>query len=125
VEASLGLELEDDSRLLEQVGIDVTRGEFASETEVDSDELTESRRVIVTSGFGVTERLHGGVGSDNLVLEGSTSLESWSVVACIADLAGSAKSGNNSEVLDDSLGVDGLASSRLASNQHGLIVSLS
>ena len=125
VETSFSLELENNSRLLEQVGVDITRGELASQTEVDSDELTESRRVVVTSCLGVTKSLHGGIGSDNLILKGSASLESRGVVASIADLAGSAESGNDGKILDNSLGVDSLASSGLASNQHGLIVSLS
>lgn len=61
--------LEDDSGLLEQVGLDVSSRQFSRRAKVNSDELSESRGVIVTDGFGVTERFQDGVGLDDLIFE--------------------------------------------------------
>ena len=109
VEAALGLELEGDTRLLEQVGINITRREFTSRLEVDTDEFTEAGGVIVTDGLGVTVCLHTGVGSDNLILKGTTTSELWCITA-----RPTAGCGNDGKVLDDALGVDGFTSTRLA-----------
>ena len=47
-------QLEGDTRFFEQVSLDITTREAARGTEVDTDEFTESGRVIVTKSFGIT-----------------------------------------------------------------------
>ena len=54
VVATLAGSLSDDTRLLEQVVLNVTTGEFTLLREVGTDELSETRRVVVTHGLGVT-----------------------------------------------------------------------
>ena len=83
VETTLGLQLEDNARFLQQVGIDITRCQFTSKTEVNTDEFTETGRVIVTSGLGITEGFHSGVSSDNLILKGSATLQGWCTIITI------------------------------------------
>ena len=106
VEATLGLELEGDTRLLEQVGVDITRRKFTSGLEVNTDEFTETGGVIVTDGLGVTVGLHTGVGSDNLILKGTTTAELGGVTT-----SSTTGSGDNGEVLDNTLSVDSFTSS--------------
>merc|ERR1719210_1318021 len=96
----LTLQLEDDTGLLKQVGLDITRGQLTVGTEVDPNKLTESRGVIVPGGLSVTEGLHSGVGGNNLVLKGHLTFL----------LLGSS---DQREVLDDLLGVNSLTSTRL------------
>ena len=119
VETTLGLELEGDTGLLEQIGVDITRGEFTSGLEVNTDEFTEARGVIVTDGLGVTVGLHTGVGSDDLILKGTTTAELGGVSTTLT-----AGSGDNGEVLDNTLGVDSFTGTRLTSNQHRLVLAV-
>jgi len=112
VVVSLTLELEGDTGLLEKVGLDITGTELTGWAEVNSDKLTESGRVIVTGGLGVTKGLHSWVSGDNLVFK-----------RLLVGLSGTG-SGNEREVLDDLLGVDGLTGTGLTSNQHRLVVSI-
>lgn len=42
MEATLGFKLESDTGFFKQVGIDITRSEFSSDLEVDSNKFTES-----------------------------------------------------------------------------------
>jgi hypothetical protein len=118
---SLTAELEGDSRLFEKIGLNITTGELARSAEVNSDEFTESRRVIVSGGLGVTEGFEGRVGRDNLVFEGH-------VLGRLGTLAvagsGSTSGSDEGEVLDDLLGVDGLTGTRLTSNKHRLVFSV-
>ena len=81
---------------------------------MDTDEFTETRRVVIPGGLGITVRLKNGVGGHNLVLKRDLLL----------DLLGSSASGDHGKIGDDLLGVLGLASTRLTSDQHGLILGL-
>jgi hypothetical protein len=79
---------------------------------VDSDKLTESRRVIVSGGFSVTESFHGWVSSDNLVFKG------------LFVGFGGTGSGDHGKVLDNFFGVDGFTGSGLTGDQHRLVASI-
>ena len=59
------------------------------------------------------------IGGDNLILEGSATLERWSFFVLLLVLVAS-QGADNGEVLDDSLGVDSLASTGLAADDDGL-----
>ena len=54
VETTLRLELEGDSRFLQKVRVNVTRGKHAMQVEVNSNEFTETGGVIVTNCFCIT-----------------------------------------------------------------------
>jgi len=123
MEATFGLELEGNSRLFQKVSVDITGGELASDLEVNTDEFTESRRVIVTDGLGVTKSLHSWVSSDDLIFEGSATLERWSFLGLFSFVFIASKGANDGKVLDDSLGVDSLTGSRFTSNQHRLVLA--
>merc|ERR1712142_734557 len=97
--------------LLEQVDDHVGSGKLSGAVEVDTDELSESGRVVVPDGLGVTPGLKDGVGLDDLVLKGGLSL---------LPLARRADGG---EVGDDLLGVLGLSGTRLSSNKDGLVAA--
>merc|ERR1712223_2278739 len=107
----LDLLLLGDTGLLEQVGHDVTTTELSAGGEVDTDELTETRGVVVPRGLGVAVGLQDGVGGHDLVLKGDLLL---------GFLATS--SGHHGQVGDHLLGVLGLASTRLAGDQHGVVL---
>ena len=49
--------------------LDVTAGEFAFAREMDANELSETRRVVVSHGLGVAERLQHGVGLHDLLFQ--------------------------------------------------------
>ena len=51
---SLGSLLENDTRLFQKIGIDITRGQLSSVSEVDSNEFTETGGVVVTDSFSIT-----------------------------------------------------------------------
>merc|ERR1719393_51626 len=109
----LDLLLLGDTGLLEQVGHDVTTAELSAGSEVDSDELTETRRVVVPRGLGVAVGLQDGVGSHNLVLKGDL----------LGFLLGtSSSSGHHGQVGDHLLGVLGLSGTRLTGDQHGVVL---
>jgi hypothetical protein len=46
--------LTNDTRLLQQIMLDITTSQFSGTREMTTDEFTEARRVVVTHGFGVT-----------------------------------------------------------------------
>merc|ERR1719295_395249 len=95
--------------LLEQVDHHVGSRQLSRGVEVDTDELSESGGVVVPHGLGVAPGLKDGVGLDDLVLKGGLSL---------LPLAGRADGG---KVGNDLLGVLGLSSTGLSSNQDGLV----
>merc|ERR1712142_1202587 len=97
--------------LLEQVDDHVGSGKLSGAVEVDTDELSESGGVVVPDGLGVAPGLKDGVGLDDLVLKGGLSP---------LPLAGRADGG---EVGNDLLGVLGLSSTGLSSNEDGLVVT--
>ena len=66
----LDLLLLGDTRLLEQVGDDVASTELAAGGEVDTDEFTESRGVVVPRSLGIAIGLQDWVGGNDLVLKG-------------------------------------------------------
>ena len=118
---SLTAELEGDSRFLKKIGLNITTRELARGAKVNSDEFTESRRVIVSGGLGVTEGFESRVSRDDLVFK-SHVLGTLGVSAVLGN--GSTGSSDKGEVLDDLLGVDGLTSTRLTSDKHGLVFSV-
>merc|ERR550532_1874913 len=67
---SLHLLLLSDTGLLQQVGHDVATSQLSGGREMDTDELSETGRVVVPGGLGVTVGLQDGVGGHNLVLKG-------------------------------------------------------
>jgi hypothetical protein len=57
VVVSLGWLLKSNSWLLKQVRFNVSTSDFAARVEVNTDEFTETRWVIVTCSFSITVRL--------------------------------------------------------------------
>merc|ERR1719266_2414346 len=106
----LHLLLLSDTGLLEKVGHDVATRQLAGSVEVDTDELTETGRVVIPGGLGITVGLQNGVGGHNLVLKRDLLLGLL------------ATGGDNGQVGDDLLGVLSLAGTRLSSDQHSLIL---
>ena len=78
---------------------------------MDTDEFTKARRVVISDSLGVTPGLKDRISLNNLVLKRSLSL---------LPLARGADGG---KVGDDLLGVLSLSSSRLSSNQDGLVAA--
>uniref|UniRef100_A0A2M4DMR2 Uncharacterized protein n=1 Tax=Anopheles darlingi TaxID=43151 RepID=A0A2M4DMR2_ANODA len=105
--------LRDDTSLLQQVGLNIGTSQLTASGEVDTDELTETRRVIVTDGLGVTEGLKYGVSLDDLIFQGALLL---SVLVLLARRA------NGGEVRNDLLGVLSLSGTRFTGNQHRLVL---
>ena len=68
VVVALLLGLEDDARLLQQVGLHAGAHDVVLAVEVDLDVLAEAAAVVVARCFGVAEGLHDGVGGEHLLL---------------------------------------------------------
>ena len=64
----LDLLLLSDTRLLQQVGDDVATGQLTRGGEMDTDELSETGRVVIPGSLGVSIGFQNGVGGHNLVL---------------------------------------------------------
>merc|ERR1712131_11169 len=64
---SLDLKLEGDTGLLQKVSLDIGGSNLQVRSEVNTDELTESGRVVVTDGLGISVGLQGRIGLDNLL----------------------------------------------------------
>merc|ERR550532_477632 len=109
---SLHLLLLSDTGLLQQVGHDVATSQLSGGREMDTDELSETGRVVVPGGLGVAVRLQDGVGGHNLVLKGNLLL----------GLLTTSASGDHGKIGDDLLGVLSLASAGLSGDQHGVIL---
>merc|ERR1739838_1017853 len=116
---SFNLQLEGDTGLLQKVGLDISGGDFGGGAEVDTDELSESGGVVVTDGLGVAVSLQRRVGLDNLLLERTGVLTLGSL-----GLGRLGIGAVQSVVLQDFLGVLGLSSARLASDQRRLMLVL-
>merc|ERR550532_63808 len=108
---SLHLLLLSDTGLLQQVGHDVATSQLSGGREMDTDELSETGRVVVPGGLGVTVGLQDGVGGHNLVLKGDLLLG-------LLARAG----GDHGKIGDDLLGVLGLAGTGLSGDQHGVVL---
>merc|ERR1711881_234122 len=109
---SLNFLLLSDTGLLQEIGHNIATSQLTGSIEVDTDELTETGGVVVPRGLGITIRLQNGVGSHNLVLKRNLLLRFLGA------------GGNNGQVGDDLLGVLSLAGTRLAGDQHGLILGV-
>merc|ERR1719266_63288 len=107
---SLHLLLLSDTRLLQQVGHDVATSQLTGGREMDTDELSETGRVVVPGGLGVTVGLQDGVGGHNLVLQGDLLLYL---------LGATGAGGDHGQVGDHLLGVLGLSGTGLSGDQHG------
>ena len=110
---SLNLLLLGDTRLFQKVGLNVTTAEFARRGEVNPNEFTKSRGVVIPRGFGITIGFQNRIGGNNLVLKGYF-LSSRSFFRC----------SNSCQVGNDLLGVFSFSSTRLSSDQHGLILGI-
>merc|ERR1719412_287017 len=108
---SLHLLLLSDTGLLQQVGHDVATSQLTGGREMDTDELSETGRVVVPGGLGVTVGLQDGVGGHNLVLQRDLLLG-------LLARAG----GDHGQVGDHLLGVLGLAGTGLSGDQHGVVL---
>merc|ERR1719450_636412 len=109
---SLHLLLLSDTGLLQQVGHDVATSQLSGGGEMDTDELSETGGVVIPGGLSVSVGLKDGVGGHNLVLKGNLLL----------GLLTTSTSGDHGQVGDDLLGVLSLASTRLSSDQHGVVL---
>merc|ERR550532_50574 len=112
---SLHLLLLSNTGLLQQVGHDVATSQLSGGGEMDTDELSETGRVVVPGGLGVTVGLQDGVGGHNLVLKRNLLLR----------LLATSASGDHGKIGDDLLGVLGLSSTGLSSDQHGVVLLVS
>merc|ERR1719458_236196 len=111
----LNLLLLSNTGLLQEIGHNVTTTELARSSEVDTDELSEPGGVVVPRSLGVTVGLQDGVGGHDLVLKGD-------LLDILLSTAGG--SGDHGEVGDHLLGVLGLSSTRLSSDQHGVVLDV-
>merc|ERR1719270_3207838 len=109
---SLNLLLLSNTRLLKQIGDNVATGQLTRGSEMDTDEFTKTRRVVISGGLGITIGLKNGVGGHNLVLKGDLLLR----------LLAAGASGNHGKIGDDLLGVLSLTCTRLTSDQHGVVL---
>ena len=57
VKASLSWQLENDARFFEEVGVDIAWGQFSRDAEMNTDEFSETGRVVVSGCFSVTKSL--------------------------------------------------------------------
>merc|ERR1719443_2193067 len=109
---SLNLLLLSNTRLLKQIGDNVATSQLTRGSEMDTDEFTKTRRVVISGGLGITIGLKNGVGGHNLVLKGDLLLR----------LLAARASGNHGKIGDDLLGVLSLSSTRLTSDQHSVVL---
>ena len=73
--------------------------------------MDENQRFLIFDPFlGITESFHGRIGSDDLIFKGTATFEGWSTIT--TSFLSLAKSSNNSEILNDTLGVDSFTSTR-------------
>jgi hypothetical protein len=93
VEVTFAFSLVGNTRLLEQVGYNGSSGDLTRLSEGDLDEFTETRRVIVLGGLGVTKSFEKRISLDKLFLELTVTSISSQVT------------GNSSQILDDLFGV--------------------
>merc|ERR1712131_108486 len=107
----LNLLLLSDTRLLKKIGHNVATSQFTRSSKVDTDEFTKTGRVVIPGCLGISIELKNGVGGHNLVLKGNLLLG-------LLARAG----GDHGKIGDDLLGVLSLSSSRLTSNQHGVVL---
>ena len=101
----------------------IARSDTTSTVEVDSNELSETGRVVVTDSLGVTEGFQDRVGLDDLIFKSNSLFSSVSSRLFAGKLISLflLTSTNGGEVGNDLFGVFGLTGSRFTSNQHGLI----
>merc|ERR1712243_180277 len=111
VVASLQWLLVSQTRLLEQVDNHVSSRQFSRGVEVDTDEFTETGRVVISDSLGITPGLQDWVSGNNLVLKGGLSLLPLS------------RRADGGKVGNDLLGVLSLSGSRLSSNKDGLVAA--
>ena len=97
--------------LLQQIGDDVATAKLSARREMNSDKLAEPGRVVVPCGLGIAIGLQDGVGGHDLVLEGDLLL-GLLTPAC----------GHHGQVGDHLLGVLRLSGTRLASDQHSVVL---
>merc|ERR1719233_909576 len=97
--------------LFQQVGHNVTTSKLARCSEVDSDEFSKTGRVIIPGSFGITIGFKDRVSSHNLIFQRYFHLRFLST-----------SSSNHGKICDDLLGIFCLASTRLASNQHSVVL---
>jgi len=96
-----------DSGLFQQVGLNIGTGNAKDVGKVDANEFTETGRVVVTGGLGVTIGLQDWIGRDDLIFQ------TWFVWVFYLTLLFTNASGYEGKVLDDLLGVFSFTSTRL------------
>merc|ERR1712180_60902 len=112
--ATLHLGLRDDTSFLQQVVLNISTSQLAIRLEVNTDEFTKARRVVIPGCLGITKGFQYRVGGDNLIFQGSFGLLAW--------LEFCSTSTNITKVGDDLFGVLSLTSTGLTSDKHRLIL---
>ena len=107
----LHLLLLSDTGLLQQIGDNVATAKLSRSGEVDSDELSEPGGVVVPCRLCIAIGLKDGVGGHDLVLKGDLLLGLLTP-----------RGGHHGQVRDHLLGVLRLSGTRLASDQHGVVL---
>merc|ERR1712214_69037 len=110
--APLKSSLESQTRLLKQVDNHVSARQLATSIEPNTDELTKTRGVVIPHSLGITPGLKDRVSLDNLVLKTRLTF------LLLSSSTNGGKVGNNL------LGVLSFASTRLTSNENGLILAI-
>merc|ERR1712214_89374 len=110
--ASFQSSLESQTRLVKQVDNHVSARQLATSIEPNTDELTKTGGVVIPHSLGITPGLKDRVGLDNLVLKTRLTF------LLLASGTNGSKVGNNL------LGVLSFASTRLTSNENGLILAI-
>merc|ERR1712223_1570710 len=108
----LQFSLESQTRLLKQVDNHVSSRQLATSIEPNADELTKTRGVVIPHSLGITPGLKDRVSLDNFVLKTRFSFLLLS------------RGTNGSKVGNNLLGVLSFASTRLTSNENGLILAI-
>merc|ERR1712142_1439965 len=102
---------------LQQVCLNVSTSNFSLGSEVDTDEFTESGRVVVTGGLSVSVSLKYRVSLHDLVLKVTLSL---ALICAFLWWSG----GDVGEVHDDFPSVLSFSGSRFSGNQHRLVLAI-
>ena len=94
-----------DTILFEQISFNITRSQFTSDTKMNSNEFTKSRRIIISGGLCISKSFHSRIGCDDLIFKSATALK-------LRFFSSTMRSTNSREILNNTLGIDGLTSTR-------------
>ena len=105
------------TRFLKQVNLNISTSHLSHVVEPDSDELSKSRRIIISDSLSISIGFKNWIGLDNLVFKGDFLLVTFfNLFSCSGT--------NKGKVGDDLLGIFRFTSSGLPSDQNWLVFAL-